>query len=184
MLSTDQIDHFRTFGFVAFPGLLGSERAEILRAEVDTAIKDAFAATYDERVSDGISGHYLPMASRLTPTSTALVCDDRRLIEAAEDLLRGPVIPECPVGVLYFAEAGWHNDDGIGRARGEVRHLLRPSRCRQRRLASGPGITPPRAARPPRRISPRPGCRLAPTQRPPPTRPLSLATWPTPRPAT
>ena len=27
-------------------------------------------------------------------------------------LLGGPVIPECPEGVLYFTEAGWHNDDG------------------------------------------------------------------------
>jgi hypothetical protein len=29
-------------------------------------------------------------------------------------LLGGPVIPECPEGVLYFAEAGWHTDDGMG----------------------------------------------------------------------
>jgi hypothetical protein len=36
------------------------------------------------------------------------------LIEAAAELIGGPVIPECPEGVLYFAEAAWHNDDGIG----------------------------------------------------------------------
>jgi len=24
------------------------------------------------------------------------------------------VIPECPEGVLYFLDAGWHTDDGIG----------------------------------------------------------------------
>ena len=76
-------------------------------------IRDAYAATYDERVIDGISGHYLPMASRLTPVSASLACDDPRLIEAAERLLGGPVIPECPEGVLYFAEASWHTDDGI-----------------------------------------------------------------------
>jgi hypothetical protein len=29
-------------------------------------------------------------------------------------LLGGQVIPECPEGVLYFSEAGWHTDDGIG----------------------------------------------------------------------
>ncbi len=44
----------------------------------------------------------------------ALACDDPRFIDAAEQLLGGPVIPECPEGVLYFAEAGWHTDDGIG----------------------------------------------------------------------
>lgn len=83
-------------------------------AEVDFAIRDAYAATYDERVLDGISGHYLPMASRLTPVRASLVCDDLLLIDAAEALLEGPVITECPEGVLYFAEAGSHNDDGIG----------------------------------------------------------------------
>jgi hypothetical protein len=114
MLSTDQIDHFRTFGFVALPGLLGTNRAEVLRAEVDAAIKDAYAATYDERVIDGISGHYLPMASRLTPCSASLVCDGPLLLELAEQLLGRPVLPSIPEGILYFGEASWHNDDGIG----------------------------------------------------------------------
>ena len=113
MLTTGQVDHFRTFGFTVLRGYL-ADRVRALRAEADAAIRDAYAATYDERVFDGISGHYLPMASRLTPVSASLVCDDPRLIGAAEQLLGGPVIPECPEGVLYFSEAGWHTDDGIG----------------------------------------------------------------------
>ena len=113
MLTTGQTDHFSTFGFTVLRGYL-ADRVSALRAEVDAAIRDAYAATYDERVFDGISGHYLPMASRLTPVSASLVCDDPRLIGAAEQLLGGPVIPECPEGVLYFSEAGWHTDDGIG----------------------------------------------------------------------
>ena len=114
MLTAQQLDHFATFGFVVLPGMLGSRRTAALRAEVDTAIRDAYAATYDERVIDGISGHYLPMASRLTPVSARLVCDDPMLIDAAETLLGGPVLPSLPEGVLYFGEAPWHNDDGIG----------------------------------------------------------------------
>jgi hypothetical protein len=113
MLTTGHVDHFRTFGFTVLRGYL-ADRAAALRAEADAAIRDAYAATYDERVIDGISGHYLPMASRLTPVSASLVCDDPRLIDAAQQLLGGPVIPECPEGVLYFAEASWHTDDGIG----------------------------------------------------------------------
>jgi hypothetical protein len=113
MLTTGQVDHFRTFGFTMLRGYL-ADRVSALRAEVDAAIRDAYAASYDERVIDGISGHYLPMASRLTPVSASLVCDDPRLIGAAEQVLGGPVIPECPEGVLYFSEAGWHTDDGIG----------------------------------------------------------------------
>jgi len=113
MLTTRQVDHFRTFGFTVLRGYL-ADRAGALRTEADAALRDAYAATYHERVIDGISGHYLPMASRLTPVSASLACDDPRFSDAAEQLLGGPVIPECPEGVLYFAEAGWHADDGIG----------------------------------------------------------------------
>ena len=66
MLTTAQVDHFRTFGFTVLSGYL-ADRVDALRAEVDAVIRDAYAAPYDERVIDGISGHYLPMASRLTP---------------------------------------------------------------------------------------------------------------------
>ena len=113
MLTTAQADHFTTFGFAVLPGFL-ADRVAALRAEASTAIRDAYSATYDDRVIDGISGHYLPMAARLTPVSSSLICDDPRFIDAAERLLGGSVIPECPEGVLYFAEAGWHTDDGIG----------------------------------------------------------------------
>jgi len=114
VLTQHQIDYFRTFGFVVLPGLLGPDRTKALQAEVETALYDAYTATYEERVTDGISGHYLPMASRLTPISGSLVCDDPVLIDVAEELLDGPVLPSRPEGVLYFAEAGWHDDDGIG----------------------------------------------------------------------
>jgi hypothetical protein len=114
VLTVQQLDHFATFGFIVLPGILDERRTAALSAEVDAAIRDAYAASYDERVIDGISGHYLPMASRLTPVSSGLVCDDPVFIGTAEALLGGPVLPSLPEGVLYFAEAGWHNDDGIG----------------------------------------------------------------------
>src|SRR6266704_6314114 len=113
MLTTGHVDHFRTFGFIVLRGYL-ADCVCALRAEVDAAIRDGYAATYDGRVFDAISGRYPPMASRLAPVSASLVCDDPRLIGAAEQLLGGPVIPGCPEGVLYFSEAGWHTDDGIG----------------------------------------------------------------------
>ena len=78
MLTTEQADHFRTFGFTVLRGYL-ADCADALRAEVDAAIRDAYSATCDERVIDGISGHYLPMASRLIPVSASLICDDPRI---------------------------------------------------------------------------------------------------------
>jgi hypothetical protein len=52
MLTTGQVDHFRTFGFIVLRGYL-ADRVRALRAEADAAIRDAYAATYDERVFDG-----------------------------------------------------------------------------------------------------------------------------------
>jgi hypothetical protein len=61
--------------------------------------------------------HILQARGTDSGISQALVCDDPRLIDVAEQLLGGPVVPECPEGVLYFFEAGWHADDGTGSAR-------------------------------------------------------------------
>jgi hypothetical protein len=57
----------------------------------------------------------MPIAHRRRASaSAARVPKQSCLIDAAEHLLGGPVIPECPEGVLYFAEAGWHTVDGTG----------------------------------------------------------------------
>jgi HAD superfamily hydrolase (TIGR01509 family) len=113
MLSDIEIGHYRTFGFVVLPAFWG-DLTKALADEVNAAITDAYQATYDQCDTDGLSGHYLPMASRYTRLSASLVCDDHRFVGAVEALLGGPVIPQCPEGVLYFFDAGWHNDDGIG----------------------------------------------------------------------
>jgi hypothetical protein len=52
MLTTGQVDHFRTFGFTVLPGHL-ADRVRALRAEADAAIRDADAATYDGRILAG-----------------------------------------------------------------------------------------------------------------------------------
>jgi hypothetical protein len=53
------------------------------------------------------------MMALRTPISAALV-DDPRLFDTTDSLLGGPVVPLPAEGVLYFGEAGWHFDDGIG----------------------------------------------------------------------
>jgi hypothetical protein len=55
-LSNHQVDYFRTFDSVVLSGLLAAPTSAV-RAEIDVALQDADAATYDQRVLDGISGH-------------------------------------------------------------------------------------------------------------------------------
>ena len=62
------------------------------------------------------------MADR-TPVSAPLV-DDQRLFDMAEALLGGSVVPLPAEGVLYFGQAGWHIDDGIGVSGLKVAHYL------------------------------------------------------------
>jgi hypothetical protein len=77
MLSTGQVDRFRTFGFTVLRGHL-ADRVSALRAEVEAAIRDAYAATYDERVFDGPGhhprihhGHVTGRCDRLRPACLA-----------------------------------------------------------------------------------------------------------------
>ena len=112
MLTTAQVDHFRTFGFTVLSGYL-ADRVSALRGEADAAIRDAYATHYDERVIDGISGHYLPMASRLTPVSASLVCDDPRLIDAAGQVFRGFDTGRYPIWRDWLADAAHPRRAGV-----------------------------------------------------------------------
>ena len=115
MLSDEQIDHYRTFGFLVLPWYLEEGETAALGAELDRAHRDAFGARYDERPDrGGIDGHYLPMMSRdRTPRSLALV-EDPRFLAAARQLIGATVLPFYAEGILYFGEAGFHDDAGPG----------------------------------------------------------------------
>jgi hypothetical protein len=54
MLSTAQVHEFRTFGFIVLRDYLAEHTAP-LRVEVDTALRDAYRSTYDERTSTASS---------------------------------------------------------------------------------------------------------------------------------
>ena len=65
MLSDIQIGPLPHVWLCRTPRLSG-DVAEALADEVTAAITDDYQSTYDQRDTDGISGHYLPMASRYT----------------------------------------------------------------------------------------------------------------------
>jgi hypothetical protein len=115
MLNDAQIDQYRTFGFLVLPGYLNEREIAGLGAELDRAHRHAFGARFDERPDEGgISGHYLPMMSRTrTPLSLSQV-EDERFLAAARELVGAPVVPTYAEGVLYFDQAGFHDDAGPG----------------------------------------------------------------------
>jgi Phytanoyl-CoA dioxygenase (PhyH) len=115
MLSDEQIDHYRTFGFVVLGGYLDAQETAALGSEMDRAHRDAFGARFDERPDEGgMPGHYLPMMSgQRTPVSLGLV-DDPRFLGAARRLIGAAVLPTYAEGILLFDQAGFHDDAGPG----------------------------------------------------------------------
>jgi Phytanoyl-CoA dioxygenase (PhyH) len=115
MVTDQQVEHYRTFGFVVLRSYLDQHETAALGKELDGALRDGFGAHFHRRPSlGGIEGHYLPMMSRRrTPVSLALV-EDARFLGAARRLLEGPVLPIYAEGVLLFGQAGFHYDDGTG----------------------------------------------------------------------
>jgi hypothetical protein len=115
MVTDQQVDHYRTFGFVVLRSHLDHRETAALGQELDGALRDAFGEHFHQRPTrGGIEGHYLPMMSRhRTPVSLALV-EDARLLGAARRLLDAPVLPTYAEGILLFDQAGFHYDDGTG----------------------------------------------------------------------
>jgi hypothetical protein len=104
VLTQDQIEHFRTFGFLVVPAALDGEALGGLTEEVDAAIA---AACPRDTEGGGITGHYVPAVDR--PVSAGLV---RRFQPFAEQLLGRAAFPAAAHEILLFAEAWWHVDLG------------------------------------------------------------------------
>jgi hypothetical protein len=104
VLTQEQIDHFRTFGFLVLPAALDGDALGGLIEEVDAAI--AAAGRHDTE-GGGITGHYVPAGER--PASARLV---RRFHPIAEQLLARDCFPAAAHEILFFAEKGWHVDLG------------------------------------------------------------------------
>jgi hypothetical protein len=104
VLTQEQIDHFRTLGFLALPAALDGETLGGLIEEVDAALAAAGPRDIEE---GGITGHYVPARDR--PVSARLV---RRFQPLAEQLLGREAFPAAAHEILFFGEACWHVDLG------------------------------------------------------------------------
>lgn len=115
MLDQQHIAHFRAFGFVVLRGLLSREEVAVLRAEVRTALADAFGGIGTDDDPDGtggIRGDYLPLSVDRAPLSQALIADDPRLYQGSSELLGSPTVPTAPLATCFTSNAGWHTDQG------------------------------------------------------------------------
>ena len=104
MLAEDQIEHFRTFGFLVLPGALDGVTLGGLIEEVDAAIA---AAGPRDTEAGGVTGHYVPAGDR--QASAELV---QRFQPLAEQLLGREALPVAAHEILFFAETWWHVDVG------------------------------------------------------------------------
>lgn len=115
MLTHQQILHFRTFGYVKLPGLLGPDEAAALRREVTGALTEAFGQHPAEPDDlGGISGDYLPLAVNRAPLSLALIADDPRTFGSSAELLGGPTVPSVGIATRFTGDSSWHTRQGPG----------------------------------------------------------------------
>jgi hypothetical protein len=104
VLTQEQIDYFRTFGFLLLPAALDGDALGELTEEVDAAID---AAGPRDTEGGGITGDYVPASDR--PVSAGLV---RRFHPLAQQLLGRGGFPTAAHEIMFFAEACWHVDLG------------------------------------------------------------------------
>jgi hypothetical protein len=104
VLTQEQIDHFRTLGFLVLPAALDGHALGGLIEEVDAAIAGAGPPDTE---GGGITGHYVPAGDR--PVSARLI---RRFHPIAEQLLGRDAFPAAAHEIMFFAEKGWHTDLG------------------------------------------------------------------------
>lgn len=104
MLAEEQIEHFRTFGFLVLPGALDGVTLGGLIEEVDAAVA---AVGPRDTETGGITGDYIPAGDR--QASAELV---QRFQPLAEQLLGREVFPVAAHEILLLGEAWWHVDVG------------------------------------------------------------------------
>jgi hypothetical protein len=112
----EQVDRFRTFGYLVLRGYFDPPLVERLRAEAIATIRAVHGDRYHQhRPMSGMPGRYTCLLGPWAPRTVGLV-DSRRLVRLAERLVGGGVLPSpCDTrGILYFDHAPWHSDTGIG----------------------------------------------------------------------
>jgi ectoine hydroxylase-related dioxygenase (phytanoyl-CoA dioxygenase family) len=105
MLSQEQVDHFRAFGFVILRDYLTQDEVAQLRREFDEAMRISFAGNE----FDGTKRHWIPMLGPAAPTFGRLA-GDPRFLEAGRELSGNDTMLFTVDANRYVGDTGWHSD--------------------------------------------------------------------------
>ncbi len=106
-LSTQQLSHFNTFGFLIFRQLLTPAEVETYRREFDLGLD----SWIEGRVHDGGSRTFAALMNETTPFIASLG-RDARFASVAAQLLSREVICIAVDGNYQVGDTGWHPDTG------------------------------------------------------------------------
>ena len=104
-LTEQQINHFKTFGFLVFRQLLTPEEVQRYSDEFDAGMD----ATIEGGMHNGIDRHWAPLMDSNTPFITSLL-DDHRFADVTEQLLESEVLGAITDGNYRVGDTSWHPD--------------------------------------------------------------------------
>ncbi len=105
-LTEQQLNHFRTFGFLVFRQLFSPEELKRFSEEFDRGLDIGLEGGQHNRQAR----HYALLTYETTPFSCSLH-DDPRFADVAEQLLGKPVLGVSVNGNYYVGDTQWHPDN-------------------------------------------------------------------------
>ena len=112
MLTEEQLQHFKTFGFVILRRVLTRDELKTIQTEFDH--RASVVSSYEP--FDGTKRHNFNMMGGNTPFFASLM-EDPRFVEAAEQMY-GEVLGRGSDGNRYVKNTFWHYDPGCPEAYG------------------------------------------------------------------
>jgi hypothetical protein len=109
-VTSSQLAHFETFGFVRIEGAIDSGTTAALHQELTGEMAAAFDdPTSPAGVTNGRDGFFVPLMTTRTRTSLQLL---ERAGPVAEGLLGSAALPSYAEASIYFGPTPWHLDNG------------------------------------------------------------------------
>ena len=105
MLTEQQEDQFRTFGFVVMPQVFGADELATIEAEYE----DGLNAAYPHLPFDGSKRHWTNTLGAVTPFMASML-EDKRFLLTAQQLFGDDVLGMGADANRYVGHTYWHPD--------------------------------------------------------------------------